>query len=274
MLQPPDPLTRRQWLRLSSGALLAAGLWPGALSVDAAPRSGSFDFLIINDTHHVSPECSVWLQRVVKQMRQHTTAKFCMLLGDVSDKAELTSMEAVRRILRSLSLPLYVQIGNHDYATATDRSAYEKAFPNQLNYVFRYHGWQFVSVDSTEGQKYQNSLIQVDTFSWLLKTLPKLRAERPTVLVTHFPLAEGVNYRPLNADALLDQFRKFNLRAVFGGHYHALTEKQDSRGVPFTTNRCCSLVRANHDGSKEKGYFLCRAREGSITHEFIEVKPA
>jgi hypothetical protein len=40
----------------------------------------------------------------------------------------------------------------------------------------------------------------------------------------------------------------------------------------LTTNRCCAISRDNHDGTKEKGYFLCTASAGSIQREFVEVK--
>ena len=51
-----------------------------------------------------------------------------------------------------------------------------------------------------------------------------------------------------------------------GADGHALGE------TVFTTNRCCAFARGNHDGTKEKGYFLCTARDGKFTREFVEVK--
>ncbi len=222
----------------------------------------------------MSPECTIWLRRVAAQLGRHDSARFVLLLGDLSDTGAMTSFQAVREIFGTLSVPVRFQIGNHDYASPTDRSAYLKVFPNQLNYWFRYKGWQFVGLDTTEGQKYEKTLIQPDTFSWVHRNLRHLRHERPLVLFTHFPLGEGVQYRPENADALLDLFRDYNLRAVFSGHFHSLTERSNRGGIPFTTNRCCSLKRGNHDGTKEKGYFLCRAgADGGVSHEFVEVKP-
>lgn len=273
MLKPLRGLSRRDMLRLSSGALLTAGLWPGALSAADAPRSGRFDFIAINDLHHVGSDCTAWLERVVAQLRTHSGARFCLILGDLTDLGTRTSMEAVRGVFGRLGIPCHVQIGNHDYATQTDRSAYEAVFPKQLNYSFTHRGWQFVAVDSTEGQRYDKTHIQPATLEWLDSQLPRLNPRRPTILYTHFPMGEGVNYRPLNADALLDRFRPFNLRAVFSGHYHSLTERSAAGGLVLTTNRCCSLKRGNHDGSKEKGYFLCSVAAGEVTHRFIEVSP-
>lgn len=257
-------------LRWTSQALLAAGFWPGA-RLQAAGSSATFDFLAINDLHHAAPECTVWLKRVIEQLRGHTTSEFALVLGDLTDLGSETSHRAVKETFDGLGKPYYVQIGNHDYLTPTDRAAYTNTHPGRLNYFFRHRGWQFVGVDSTEGQKYEKTKIQPATMEWLDKTLPKLRRNRPTVLFTHFPLAEGVNYCPSNANDLLNRFRDFNLRAVFGGHYHALTERQNAQGIPFSTNRCCSRIRGNHDGSKEKGYFLCSVREGQLSHRFVQV---
>jgi len=34
------------------------------------------------------------------------------------------------------------------------------------------------------------------------------------------------------------------------------------------------LHRQNHDGSKEKGYFLCHARDGKIERKFVQLNPS
>ena len=48
----------------------------------------------------------------------------------------------------------------------------------------------------------------------------------------------------------------------------AQTERQVGK-VILTTNRCCSYAIPNHDGSKQKGYFLCRAKDGEVTLTFV-----
>src|SRR5206468_6314048 len=59
---------------------------------------------------------------------------------------------------------------------------------------------------------------------------------------------------------------------LFNGHFHGFTESKAGSTI-LTTNRCCAISRKNHDGTKEKGYFLCAAKEGRIERKFIEVKP-
>ncbi len=269
----PSLLTRREALsRLSAGTLLALGLWPGTLRAAGNGQGGTFRFLVINDTHYITKECGEYLNGVVQQMKQHN-AEFLLHGGDLTEKGETSSLEAVKDIFRDLRLPMYPVIGNHDYPTQTDRRGYVQTFPLRMNYYLHRYGWQFIGLDSSDGQRYEKIAIQNATFRWLDEYLPRLNPKKPTVIFTHFPLGPDVKYRPTNADALLDRFREFNLRAVFNGHYHALTER--TRGdMIITTNRCCALKRDNHDKSKEKGYFLCTASPAGVTREFVEYKPA
>ena len=269
----PSPLagklSRRSALeRMSAGALLALGLWPGALRAEGRGNSGSFRFAVVNDTHHVSPECGTYLEGAVRQMRA-ARPEFCLHAGDLTDKGQRDNHGAVRDIFKQLRAPFYPVIGNHDYATPTDRKAYTTLFPLRVNYYFRHRGWQFVGLDTSDGQRYEKIEIQPATFRWLDDYLPRLDKTKPTVVFTHFPLGLGVKYRPTNADALLDRFREFNLQAVFNGHYHAFTERT-AGGFTLTTNRCCAYRRDNHDQSKEKGYFVGEAKDGKITREFVE----
>ena len=264
--------TRRDVLRqLSAGTLLALGLWPGTLRAAGNGLGDTFRFLVINDTHYITKECGGYLDGVVQQMKQHN-AEFLLHAGDLTEKGETSSLEAVKSIFRDLRIPMYPVIGNHDYLTQTDRRGYVQTFPMRVNYYLRRRGWQFVGLDSSDGLRYDKIAIQDATFRWLDDYLPRLNPQQPTVLFTHFPLGLDVKYRPTNADAVLDRFRDFNLRAVFNGHYHSLTEH--TRGdMIITTNRCCALKRDNHDKSKEKGYFLCTASPAGVTREFVEYKP-
>lgn len=258
--------------RISSGTLLALGLWPGALRANNESPSGTFRFIAVNDTHCMSEECGPYLEGVVRQMRT-ADVDFCLHAGDLTEKGQRHHLETVKEVFRPLPGSLYPVLGNHDYTTQTNRHNYTQAFRLRVNYYFHHGGWQFVGLDSTDGLRYEKTKIQSATFDWLRDYLPRLNKRKPTVLFTHFPLGAGVNYRPSNADALLDCFRDFNLQGVFNGHYHALTERTHA-GVLVTTNRCCSLKRSNHDGSKQKGYFVCEAKDGQLARRFVEYKPA
>ncbi|MBI2926432.1 MAG: metallophosphoesterase [Verrucomicrobia bacterium] len=266
-------LTRREAvLRLGAASLFGLGLWPGCHTPRATSGGGrAFRFLAVNDLHHASAACDEWFAALVRQMRGHEGIEFVLLLGDLADTGEEADLAAIRDHFRTLRLPFYSVIGNHDYLTATDRRAYEQIFPRQLNYEFEHRGWQFVGIDSTEGTSWEKTRVQPATLRWLDDRLPKLSRHRPLVLFTHFPLGADVRMRPLNADEVLERFLDFNLRGVFGGHFHGYTARR-FQNAEVLTNRCCSFLRANHDGTTEKGYWLVTAADGTLAREFIAFK--
>ena len=204
-MQVTRELTRREALgHLSAGTLLALGLWPGALRAAGAGDSGAFRFIVVNDTHCLSPECEDYLAGVVRQMTgEH--AEFCLLVGDLTDKGDRQCMAAVKEVFRALNAPMYPVPGNHDHLTPTDCRAYTEVFPERLNYHFEHRGWQFVGLNSTDGQKYEKTVIQPETLRWLDDTLPRLNPKKPTVLFTHFPLGAGTKPQTGNAPESLAQ---------------------------------------------------------------------
>lgn len=264
--------SRREWLHQSAAAALALGLWPGCATHAENGRGEDFTFLEINDAHFSSSKCPEFFQRVTASVRAHTPRpELCLMVGDLAEHGTETELGGMRDVLRGLEMPFRCVIGNHDYATQADRAPWDKLFPGSLNYHFTHRDWQFVALDSSDGLRYEKTKILPETLRWVDDRVPKLDRKLPVILFTHFPLGPGTTYRPSNADDLLARFKNFNLVAVFNGHYHGFTERR-ARDTVFTTNRCCSIARDNHDQTTEKGYFLCRARGGRIAREFIEVK--
>jgi hypothetical protein len=266
-------VTRREVLaRLGAGALLLPWLGPGCQSSRATAAGRTFQFIVVNDLHRASPQCAPYFAALIEQMRGHGGVGFVLLVGDLADDGKAENLVAVRDDFRRLGVPLHPVAGNHDYVTGTDRRAYEEVFPNRINYRFAHQGWEFIGLDSTQGTDYQDTKIPAATLAWLDATLPGLDRKRPTVIFTHFPLGEGVPMRPLNADEVLRRFEDFELRGVFDGHHHAFTLRRFQE-ADVVTNRCCSRLRGNHDGTKEKGYWLVTAGRGGLTREFVEFKP-
>jgi 3',5'-cyclic AMP phosphodiesterase CpdA len=268
----PTRLTRRELLRRSPAALLAAGLWPGALAAGDTD-AGAFSFLVVNDLHSLDRHCVPWFEKVARQMAGHDEKPELLLIaGDLADDGTAVQTAAVKEIFAGIKVPMYVVPGNHDYTATNSRKAYDDLFPDRLNYAFGHRGWQFVALDTTEWTRSQNTTISGTTLKWLDDELPKLDKKRPLVVFTHFPLGEGVRMRPKNADDVLKRLIGHNLRAVYSGHFHAFTEKKSGETV-LTTNKCCAFSRGNHDGTKEKGYFLVTAKDGKLDRRFVEVKP-
>ena len=263
--------TRREMLTLSAGTLLTLGLWPGALCAQGAGNTGNFRFVVVNDIHNMTEDrCGSWLERIVEKIKAGAKPEFCLLAGDAADHGTLAEFMPVKEAFARLDVPCHVVIGNHDYLKQTDRSDYEKVFPDLLNYHFEHRGWNFLGLDTTEGLKAAKTNIHADTLRWLDDKVPKLDKNAPLVVFTHFPLGDQVTNRPVNADAVLERFLKHNLQHVFSGHFHAATERQKGE-TTLVTNRCCSITRPNHDSSKDKGFFLCEARDGKVSREFVKM---
>jgi len=265
-------ITRRELLRWSAGSLLSAGIWPGVVQAGESAPQAHFSFLVVNDLHHLDQKGEPWLEALVKQMKTHAERpEFLLLVGDLAEGGKPQELGPVRDAFKQLAMPVYEVIGNHDYQEPDDRRAFEDLFPGRLNYRFEHRGWQFVGLDSTAGARGSGVAVQPATLRWLDEHVPKLDRSRPTVLFTHFPLGPLTPARAVNANDVLDRFKEINLQAVFNGHYHAFTERF-VRSAPVTTNCCCSFFRNNHDGSKDKGYFLCQARDGKVARQFIPMK--
>jgi len=267
-------ISRREWIRNSAAATLALGLWPGCVTHRDNGHGEDFVFIEVNDAHYSTPKCPEFFERVTASIRSlEAKPELCLMVGDLADHGSEKELGAMRAVLSGFGMPYRIVIGNHDYASQTDRAPWEKLCADSFNYYFEHRGWTIVGLDTTEGLKADKTNIQPATLRWVDDNLSKMNRKQPMIIFTHFPLGPTAPMRPLNSDDLLERFRDFNIVAVFNGHYHGYTERKVGETI-FTTNKCCSIARNNHDKTPEKGYFLCRAKEGRIEREFIEVKPA
>jgi 3',5'-cyclic AMP phosphodiesterase CpdA len=265
-------LHRRELLKAGVSTLLAAGVWPGVLAAGTGKPGESLSFVVVNDTHYLDERCGPWLEKAIRQMKErHEQLDFCLMLGDLGEHGRAAQIDPLLQIFKGLGRSVYYVIGNHDYETQTDRTPFESLVTRRLNYTFEYGVWQFVGLDTSSGQAARDTSIEKPTLQWLDTELPKLDKKKPLVIFTHFPLGPLVPGRPKNGKEVLERFKEFNLQACFSGHFHAFTERH-VQGAALTTNRCFSHSRANHDGDKKKGYFLCQTKEGRLSRTFIEVQ--
>ena len=265
--------SRRHFLTRASAGLVAASLWPGhAAAEEAAGENGDFDFIAVNDLHFTDPKkCPPWFNEVFAAMKASAPkAEFVLVGGDLTSECTETEFGMVREMLGAIGLPVHVTLGNHDVTEKGERTAYDKFFPGKRNYIVEHRGWQIVSADSVQDRGYENTKIPEGTLQWLGQALARIDRRKPLIVSTHFPLGAGMIRRPKNADDFLDCFRKHNVRAIFNGHWHGFGQMMFKDAI-VSTDRCCSRYRSNHDGSKKKGWYVCEARQGTITRRFVPV---
>ncbi len=263
----------RKWSRRSVLGAGAGGVLACAGARDAAAEAADFSFAVINDVHYLNDECAPWIQGVFRQIGGHAEKpEFCLLVGDLTENGTDAQNAGIGRVIRETAgVPVYSVPGNHDYVTAASRAPYDKSFPDRVNYRFTHRGWHFIGLDSTDGQKYQQVAMPPSSLAFLEKELAAVPVGEPMVLFTHFPLGENVRHTLTNAPDVLARTRRHSLRAVFGGHFHSLTERKNGE-TPVLTNRCCSHSKGNHDGTPEKGYFLCSVKNGALAYRFVAAK--
>ncbi len=265
-------MKRRDFLHSSVAALLGAGLAPGQLrAAGNGQGEEGWSFLAVNDLHYENKECAPWFAKVVAAMKTSAPkAEFIILGGDQANGGKAEQFAPVRNLFKTLGIPVYTTIGNHDWTPSESIKAYRDIFPGSFNQSFEHRGWQVVGFDSSDGPRAKDTTIQPATLQWLDETLPKLSKSKPTILYTHFPLGALLPYRPKNVEAVLERFAAYNIQAGFSGHFHSFQERS-WHGTILTTDRCCSRFRENHDGTKEKGWFVCEAKAGRITRRFVEI---
>lgn len=264
-MNSPLPLSRREFLRIG-GATLVLSNW-----VDRAEAAeGEFEFVVINDTHYVDQDCAPWQAKVVAGIRRSAPeAVLCLHAGDISDDGSVQACAIMRDIYAHVGCPFHAVPGNHDHISDSDRSGYDAAFPGKLNYAFDHGSWQFVALDTTEGSQASATNVSATTLAWLDEQITKLDPKKPTFVFTHFPMGEGVDMRPLNADDVIARLSRLNVRWVHCGHWHGESVHPVGTAT-LTTSRCCARLRGNRDGSPLKGWHIYRAAaDGTLSRKFI-----
>lgn len=269
------PTSRRSFLKIASLSL-AGGAFirckPGGPASES-PVS-PFRFIVVNDLHHATEECTPFLDALVAHMRGQGPVDFCLIVGDLADTGLRESLVAVRDAFAKLGAPIHAVPGNHDCDLEENSRLFSEIFPGQLNQAFAHGGWQFIGLDSTDGKAWNDTRIGSEALGFLEGAAAAFDRAAPTVLFTHFPLAPDVRMASLNSGEVFARLEGFNLRCTFSGHYHARTERNHG-DTPVLTNTCCSRVRAPHDDTLAEGYLICTAHpDGRLVRDFIEYQPA
>ncbi|OYN88475.1 outer membrane protein assembly factor BamB family protein, partial [Parenemella sanctibonifatiensis] len=221
----PTP-SRRAVLGGGAAALLAAiGLSTVDVSAYANPAGpGAADqpvrFAFFTDPH-ADPENAAQQARLRATLQAIAADDPTLVLhaGDVTeygtDAEYLSYLELVPAGLRDR---IHHVPGNHEIRW--DVTAYENYTEHidELNVEVTAGGVQFLLLDPTIVQQEVGFYSEAD-LTWLRERLAAKPAHRPTVVVTHYPMAQG-HYYVVNPEDLLAELEGHNVRAVLAGHTH------------------------------------------------------
>jgi hypothetical protein len=241
----------------------------------------SFTFAVINDLHYVDPGCRPWLEGAIRHVNAIPGLELVLVLGDLAETGAPDELAHARDLLHLLRVPCYTVPGNHDgppnrpLNSGPGLDAYESLFPRRRNYTFTHKSWQFLALDTTNGSAWQHVPIPHETLEFARHAAATLNPAAPSILFTHMPLEPSIRFSSSQGYELLRLLLPLNLRLVFNGHFHGLTEHPAPPPSPphlkLLTNRGLSHCRELHDGSTQRAYFLCRANpDQSVSFQHVQ----
>jgi 3',5'-cyclic AMP phosphodiesterase CpdA len=146
----------------------------------------AFRFVVVNDLHYLCQECGGFFAKLVEQINASKgELDFCILAGDLSDNGTPEQLGPLGEIVGKLRCKVVAVPGNHDHLK-DNRKPYEQAFPNATNQHFDHKGWQFIGLDTCDGQKYDKVAASQTTLDYVDALLSTLDRSRPAVVFTHF----------------------------------------------------------------------------------------
>jgi UDP-2,3-diacylglucosamine pyrophosphatase LpxH len=224
--------------------------------ISSEPVTGDFFAIVIADTH-ISGDAAKTerFERFLGSVDggAYPGVETILIVGDVVssvyDRYQPTDpssgdnrLARVAGILKTLTLPIYLVMGNHDYKIDRDRDSdtyfgfpeiqsMEKLWAEQTGFPPYYsvlrHGYKFIFLNSMRG-RYLNRHFDDEQLQWLES---ELQDGRPAILAFHHPL-ETDNFRiwckpahlirKKNEPRLYSVLEKHRdkIRAIFVGHGH------------------------------------------------------
>lgn len=182
------------------------------------PNPEEFSFAMVGDLHVGGTEVSRF--RKILETAQAEGDLFVILLGDISDKGQLESFQAVQNALKDFgfenkAIPI---LGNHD-VFGEGWMEYQKIW-GASHYSVEAGNSRFIALDSADGT------LGEDQFDWVVSELNRPALSHTFILSHYMPVVPGQRTylrlsNQLEAERLMSLAFKKGVAGVFGGHYHS-----------------------------------------------------
>ncbi len=222
----------------------------------SAQTNYPFEFALITDIHISQTETSVDdLRRTVSAINNTPEVQFVFVSGDLTEGGDMKSLTKAKELLDGLHVPYFAVPGNHE--TKWSESGvmdFSRIFGCDR---FRFDHGDFVFLGFNSGPiiRMMDGHVGTQDILWLEKELNSTDKGKRIIIITHYPLLHGdVD----NWYEVTDLLRKYNVKAVLGGHYHQ-NKMTDYDGIPAFINR--SNLRGKHDAG---GFSIYKVTQDSI----------
>ena len=191
-----------------------------------------FRFALFTDLHIsvLKPQNAEDLNLAVNEVNSTEKIEFVLISGDDSDLGDINSLKIAKKILNRLKMPYFITSGNHDTHQGQEGSTNFIAVFQKDTFSFSHAGYQFVGFPTGPEKGGNIGHIASKDFNFIKSELDK---NRPTFVITHYPLLKGDLDNNKEMTALL---HNYNVIAVLNGHYHR-NAVFSYGGIPGIVNR-------------------------------------
>ncbi|MDD3323077.1 MAG: metallophosphoesterase [Paludibacter sp.] len=178
-----------------------------------------FKFAFFTDLHIsvLKPQNAEDLENAVKDLNMQKNIDFVLVAGDDTDLGDSVSFKITKQILDKLKIPYFISIGNHDTNSGGTESIYFNAVFGSDTFSFKHNEYQFIGFPTSPLDKKSKAHITGKDLKFIKSKLKENGKKNPVFLMTHYPMLDGdVD----NWGDLYKILRKYNIKAILGGHYH------------------------------------------------------
>ena len=207
--------------------------------------------------------------------------KFVVLSGDLTNTGDKKSYQLLKELLKLLSVPVILAIGNHD-----KRESFYEIFKGKGSTYPYFHdniysGLHVVTLDSSIPGRIAGEICD-EQFDYLKKTLKKHEAT-PKLLVLHHPPKldpDGLPWGSLSMESTLkleNVLRGKNMVGILTGHIH-INRVSHWNGVPVCVSNglhsSVDILETNHLRILEGSSFsICVLRDSGLSVSYVSVNP-
>jgi 3',5'-cyclic-AMP phosphodiesterase len=205
------------------GLTLSAGVTRLRLAAPGADRPGAFRFALMSDVQ----EAIGAVQDLFRRMNEEPDLDFVLGAGDLTEQGSVEQIERYQRELRSLELPYYTTLGNHELGA--DPPVYQDYF-GRASFHFRHRGVAFTLLDSASATL--DPLVDDWVDGWLAESKGDVH-----LIGMHIPPLDPIGVRNgsfasrSEAASLLARFAEARVDMTLYGHIHSYYHF-DNAGIP------------------------------------------
>lgn len=193
-----------------------------------------FRFALVTDLH-VTKDSLAYndLKRTVEQINSTLNISFVLVTGDITEEGDRASLYKAKSLLDKLNVKYYIISGNHETKWSESGSTDFGHIFGSERFKFQYNGYTFLGFATGPIIRMMDGHVAPQDITWLEQELSSAQPDTPFIIATHYPLQDGdVD----NWYEVTDVARKYNVKAVLGGHYHS-NKLLFYDGIPGIVNR-------------------------------------